>query len=79
MLFGDKTQKGGWLLFFGAAKLELPYTWIAIRLWEIKKKKKKALTHTPEAYPNDQETIWERFLEFLELCSDKVWELVQSS
>ena len=26
MLFGDKTQKGGWLLFFGAAKLELPYT-----------------------------------------------------
>jgi hypothetical protein len=26
MLFGDKTQKGGWLLFFGGAKLELPYT-----------------------------------------------------
>jgi hypothetical protein len=25
-LFGDKTQKGGWLLFFGGAKLELPYT-----------------------------------------------------
>jgi hypothetical protein len=26
MLFGDKTQKGDWLLFFGGATLELPYT-----------------------------------------------------